>query len=109
MRDREQEREKRKRPRTCIGCGQEFPKRSLIRIVRKPSGEIEEDSTGRAPGRGVYICRNRDCVQKAQKRNLLSRSLKSPVPAGLYENILSKLQENQSTGENDGGDISGKD
>lgn len=95
MRDGEPGAEKRKRPRTCIGCGGEFPKNSLVRVVRKPSGEIEVDKSGRAQGRGVYVCRNRACVLKAQKRNLLSRSLRSPVSDEIYEEILSELEDNE--------------
>lgn len=106
MCDREPGTEKRKRPRTCIGCGEEFPKTSLIRIVRKPSGEIEEDRTGRVPGRGVYLCKKKDCVLKAMKRNLLSRSLKSPVSEEIYENILSGLEESENV--QDGGDSAGQ-
>lgn len=109
MSDREPGQEKRRRPRTCIGCGGEFPKNSLIRVVRKPSGEIEVDNTGRAPGRGVYLCRNIDCVLKSRKKNLMSRSLKSPVPDTIYEYILAGLIETESIHNNDGGDISGQD
>ncbi len=109
MPDREPGQEKRRRPRTCIGCGGEFPKNLLIRVVRKPSGEIEEDRTGRAPGRGVYLCRKKDCVLKSRKKNLLSRSLKSPVPDFIYEYILAGLEENEFIHKNDGGDISGQD
>lgn len=92
MRDGESGSAKRKRPRTCIGCGEEFPKGSLIRVVRRPSGDVEEDRTGRAPGRGVYLCRRTACVLRARKRNLLARSLKVPVPEGLYETLLSGLE-----------------
>ncbi len=100
---------KRKRPRTCVGCGGEFPKNELIRIVRKRSGEVVSDQTGRAPGRGVYICRKMDCVLRAKKRNLLSRSLKVPVPDRIYDMILSGLGDTETIHGNNGGDISGQD
>ncbi|MDO9509049.1 MAG: YlxR family protein [Thermovirgaceae bacterium] len=109
MRDSEQGTGKRKRPRTCVGCGGEFPKNALTRIVRKPSGEVEADQTGRKPGRGVYICRKKDCVLRAKKRNLLSRSLKAPVPDRIYDTILSGLNDTETMPENDGGDVAGQD
>ena len=53
--------------RKCIGCNESKPKKELIRIVRTPEGEMLLDSTGRANGRGAYICNNIDCLQKAIK------------------------------------------
>ena len=46
--------------RKCIGCNESKPKKELIRIVRTPEGEMLLDSTGRANGRGAYICNNID-------------------------------------------------
>lgn len=109
MPDRDPGKSKRKRPRTCVGCGAEFPKNELIRIVRKQSGEVVSDQTGRAPGRGVYICRKIDCVLRAKKKNLLSRSLKVPVPDRIYDMILSGLDDSDTMHENNGGDIAGQD
>ncbi|GAB4528503.1 MAG: hypothetical protein Kow0063_04800 [Anaerolineae bacterium] len=50
--------------RTCIACRQVRPKRELIRIVRAPGGEILVDETGKANGRGAYLCRSRVCWEK---------------------------------------------
>ena len=44
---------RRKRPRTCVGCGAESPKRGLLRVVRGPDGKVAYDPTGKAPGRGA--------------------------------------------------------
>lgn len=80
--------EKRKRPRTCVGCGEESPKRSLLRVVRSPEGEVRVDPSGKAPGRGAYVCLRRSCVLAAKKKNAFSRCLRTQVPADLYDNIL---------------------
>ena len=42
--------------RSCIMCGKLAGKAELMRIVREPSGVVSFDKTGRAPGRGAYVC-----------------------------------------------------
>ena len=73
--------------RKCLGCGLEFPKSSMLRVVRSAAGEVSVDPSGRAPGRGAYLCRNAECVTKAQKKNALSRVLKRPVDREIYARI----------------------
>lgn len=51
--------------RMCVGCREMKPKRELLRVVRSPEGEISFDLTGRKSGRGAYVCRSQDCLQKA--------------------------------------------
>ena len=84
--------QKRRRPRTCAGCGGEFPKRDLLRIVRRPDGQIAVDPSGKAPGRGAYLCRRLECLEQALKRKQLSRSLKSKVPEDLVASLTTLLQ-----------------
>lgn len=86
--------EKRKRPRTCAGCGEEFPKRDLLRIVRRPDGQVVVDLPGKTPGRGAYICRRLECLERALKRKQLSRSLKVKVPEELVASLMTLLKEN---------------
>lgn len=77
----------RRRPRTCVGCRQESPKRALIRIVRSPEGKIVLDDRGKIPGRGAYLCASLDCLAKAQKTKALSRALKVEVSEEVYASI----------------------
>ncbi len=49
--------------RTCVGCREVLPKRSLIRIVRGPDGVVVDES-GKAPGRGAYLHDKRTCWQR---------------------------------------------
>lgn len=55
--------------RTCVGCRQVLPKRSLVRIVRRPEG-IQIDPTGKLAGRGAYLHNRRSCWQKGLKGSL---------------------------------------
>ena len=84
---------KRKRPRMCVGCREEKTKRELLRIVRNASGEdVQIDITGKAPGRGAYVCLNRACIMEAKKTNALSRALRVRIPDLLYAELLSLLE-----------------
>ena len=62
--------------RQCTGCGEKKDKKELIRVIKTPEGDITVDFTGKKNGRGAYICRNAECVEKAKKKNLGI----SPVP-----------------------------
>ncbi len=61
--------------RRCIGCMESKPKRELIRIVSSPEGEIRPDPSGKANGRGAYLCPDPECVAKARKKNAFARNL----------------------------------
>ena len=65
--------------RTCIGCGEVHDKKTMIRIVRDPQGVIRADESGRANGRGAYICLNEECLDKAVKKQGLNRAFKMQV------------------------------
>jgi predicted RNA-binding protein YlxR (DUF448 family) len=62
--------------RTCIGCQQEQPKRQLVRVVRLPVGSVAVDPTGKAGGRGAYLCRQPECWTAALRRGALTRALR---------------------------------
>lgn len=62
--------------RTCIGCYQIKAKKELIRIVRSPEKSIDIDPKGGKNGRGVYICPNEDCINKAMKIDKLNRAFR---------------------------------
>ena len=64
--------------RNCVACREVNEKRSLIRIVRTPDG-VAIDMTGRMPGRGAYIHDSKECWEKALKRGVLARNLKTEI------------------------------
>lgn len=79
-----------KRQRSCIACGKQAAKGSLLRIVRAPSGEVSFDPTGRAPGRGAYVC-SADCFAVACKRKKLDRALKATLGSDVYDRIAADI------------------
>jgi predicted RNA-binding protein YlxR (DUF448 family) len=65
--------------RTCIGCQQEQPKRQLVRVVRSPDGGVAVDPTGKAGGRGAYLCRQPECWTAALRRGALTKALRTTL------------------------------
>ena len=79
--------------RRCIGCMESKEKQDLIRLACY-EGEISVDLTGRAKGRGAYLCRNSEsCLNKAFKKKSLERSLGITVSEEQKEEIFNKLAE----------------
>ncbi len=62
--------------RTCVVCRSTTAKRTLHRIVRTPAGTVAYDPTGKAPGRGAYLCGQPDCLDMAVRRRSIQRALK---------------------------------
>ena len=71
----------------CTGCMEMKPKKELIRVVRNKENEVSIDLTGKKPGRGAYVCKQRDCFEKAYKTHRLEKNLEVKIPEELY-NIL---------------------
>lgn len=83
---------KHKPQRTCLACREVQEKKALIRIVRTPEKRVLLDSTGKANGRGVYLCRRPECLEKGLKKERLSYALKVPVTPEDIEAIRGALQ-----------------
>jgi len=71
--------------RMCIACREMKPKKELIRIVADKQGNVFLDSTGKANGRGSYICKTEECVLKARKTKALERTLKCQIAEDIWE------------------------
>lgn len=82
--------------RTCIGCGECREKKSMIRIVRTPEGQILVDPEGRKNGRGAYLCRNQDCLEKAFRKKALARAFRCEVRGEEYEALRGQLEEQEA-------------
>lgn len=77
--------------RTCVGCREILPKRTLIRIVRTAEG-VKIDSTGKLAGRGAYLHNRRSCWERGLK-GPLSHALKTELTAVEVENLKSFLAD----------------
>lgn len=82
--------------RMCNGCGEMKPKKELIRVVRSPEGVISLDRTGRAPGRGAYVCPSAECLKKMIKSKRLERVFSQPIPDEIYETLEREFAESEN-------------
>ena len=82
-------RQKRVPLRMCLGCGEMKPKKELVRIVKSPEGDVSVDLTGKKSGRGAYVCRSAQCLDKAIK----SRRLEKNFGAAVSQEVAITLRE----------------
>ena len=79
--------------RMCLGCNEMKPKKELIRVVKSPEGEISLDCNGKAAGRGAYICRSAECLEKARKARRFEKSFSCKIDDSVYEVMMNELGE----------------
>ena len=81
--------------RKCAVCGEMKAKKELIRVVRttEDDADIEIDLTGKKNGRGAYICRLEECIEKAAKTKALERSLKMQISKDVYDKLKKELND----------------
>lgn len=79
--------------RQCMGCRERKAKRELIRVVRSPEGVVSLDFSGKAPGRGAYLCPNPECLKKAIRSKALDRSLDIQIPEEVYERLNKEMEQ----------------
>ncbi len=65
--------------RTCVGCRTTAAKRGFVRVVRSGDGRVAVDPTGKANGRGAYLCASPSCWEVALKRGRLAQSLRVTI------------------------------
>lgn len=78
--------------RKCIACQDRESKKEFIRIVKNKDGEIFLDPSGKANGRGAYICKSSECLKKAIKTKALNKAFKVEVSNEVYEKLLAELE-----------------
>lgn len=89
--------------RKCLGCGEMFPQKELVRVVKtklKTEGEddsyeISLDLTGKKSGRGAYICKKRECFAIAKKAKRFAKALSCEIPDEVLEKMEQEISENE--------------
>lgn len=79
--------------RKCVACHERKEKKDLVRLVHDKEKGILLDDTGKANGRGAYLCRNEACVLAAKKKNILKNALKVSISDEIYEEILQYVKK----------------
>ncbi len=75
------------RLRMCVVCRQMHDKKQLLRVVKNKEGEVFIDNSGKMNGRGAYICKNKECVDKLLKQKALNKAFKINVEDEVYQRI----------------------
>lgn len=73
--------------RTCVVTREKYPKQELLRIVKNNEGTVFVDISGKANGRGAYIKKDIDVLEKAMKTKALDRHLECQIPPEIYDEI----------------------
>lgn len=79
---------KKKPTRKCLATNEIFNKEDLFRVVKSPSGDVSLDMTGKANGRGAYISKSIEVIEKARKSKCLDRALEVSVPNEIYDRMI---------------------
>jgi len=77
--------------RMCTGCMEMKPKKELIRVVKNKENEISIDLHGKKPGRGAYICKDIQCLEKAVKTKRLERNLETKINDEIYDKLKEEI------------------
>lgn len=73
--------------RKCVVTQERFPKKDLIRVVHTPEDEVVVDVTGKKNGRGAYIQKSLETLEKAKKTKALARALECEIPQAVYDKL----------------------
>lgn len=79
--------------RMCVVTRERFEKRELLRVVRTPEGEVKIDLTGKINGKGAYLKKDKEVINKAKKNKILDRTLEMSIPESIYEEIESSIEK----------------
>ena len=83
--------------RMCVGCREMKPKATLLRVVKPQEGDAHIDRTGKAQGRGAYVCESIECLKKAQKTRALERALDAKIEENVFEQLALQLEQGQNS------------
>lgn len=81
--------------RTCMGCNEKKIKKELIRIVKNKEDVVFVDKTGKAEGRGAYICNSVECLEKVIKSKRLERTLEIKITDEIYKDLEEVIKNDQ--------------
>jgi predicted RNA-binding protein YlxR (DUF448 family) len=73
--------------RMCIACREMKPKKEMLRVVKTADGEVFADASGKAAGRGAYICSAEACRKKLDDKKLLHKAFSTDISVEVYREI----------------------
>ena len=79
--------------RTCVVSHEKCEKKDLLRVVRTPLGEVVYDSTGKLNGKGAYLKKSIEVINKAKKTKILEKALGVSISDEVYDNLETIINE----------------
>ena len=73
--------------RSCVVSREKLPKQELIRVVKNKDNEVFVDITGKQNGRGIYIKKDLEVLEKAKKSKIIDKLLESKIEDSIYEEL----------------------
>lgn len=80
--------------RRCVVTKERLPKNELLRIVKDKDGNVTFDITGKSSGRGAYIKKDIEVLEKAKEKKILERVLETKINEEVYKNIEEIIKNN---------------
>ncbi len=80
--------------RRCVVTKEQLPKNELLRIVKDKDGNVTFDITGKSSGRGAYIKKDIEVLEKAKEKKILERVLETKINEEVYKNIEEVIKNN---------------
>ena len=77
--------------RTCVITHEKLEKRDLLRVVRDNEGNVFVDENGKANGRGAYVKKDKEVIEKARASKALERHLEVKIEDNIYDELISKI------------------
>lgn len=78
--------------RSCVVTHEKLEKRDLIRVVKNKDGEVFVDESGKANGRGAYLKKSIDVIEKAKKNKILDKILDVTIKEEVYDELLNIIK-----------------
>lgn len=78
--------------RTCVMCRQTKDKRELLRIVRQDD-KVKFDPTGKANGRGAYVCTSEECLNNVKNQKKVSAALSVETDKDNLEEVFEQIKQ----------------
>lgn len=79
--------------RMCLITREKYDKRDLIRVVRNKELGVIVDDTGKVNGKGAYLKKDKEVIEKAIKTKALERALETEIPDNIYEELKELVNE----------------
>ena len=79
--------------RTCVVTKEQFPKNELLRVVRDNEGNVTVDETGKTNGRGAYLKKDLEVLEKAKKSKILEKHLECEIEESVYDKIKEIIEK----------------